>query len=81
MECVYIINEGEVYVTRDDKEIGTLKKGDFIGSLKRLYKNQKSEFTYSNFEPITLYALKKNDVVEFLDNNPGIQMKLFHEFE
>lgn len=75
IERVYIIRDGEVEVTEKKKHITTLKKGDFVGSLDRLYKKLPAKYTFSNSRPISLYAMEHKDIRVFLDKNPGLVMK------
>jgi CRP-like cAMP-binding protein len=75
IDRVYIIRNGEVEVTEKKKYITTLKKGDFVGSLDRLYKKLPAKYTFSITEPISLYAMEHKDIRVFLDKNPGLVMK------
>jgi CRP-like cAMP-binding protein/phosphoribosyl 1,2-cyclic phosphodiesterase len=75
IDRVYIIRHGEVEVTEKKKYITTLKKGDFVGSLDRLYKKLPSKYTFSITKPISLYSMEHKDIRVFLDKNPGLVMK------
>ncbi len=75
IDRVYIIREGEVRVTEKKKYITTLKKGDFVGSLDRLYKKLPAKYTFSITKPVSLYAMEHKDIRVFLDKNPGLVMK------
>ncbi len=72
---VYIIREGTVLVSENKKHIATLGKGDFVGSLDRLYKNLPERYTFSISQPVSLYAMDKKEIRVFLDKNPGLIMK------
>lgn len=72
---VYIIREGTVQVSEKKKHVATLGKGDFVGSLDRLYKNLPERYTFSVSEPLSLYAMDKKEIRVFLDKNPGLIMK------
>ncbi len=72
---VYIIREGTVQVSEKKKDIATLGKGDFVGSLDRLYKNLPERYTFSVSQPVSLYAMDKKEIRVFLDKNPGLIMK------
>ena len=75
IDRVYIIREGEVKVTEKKKYVTTLKKGDFVGSLDRLYKKLPAKYTFSITKPVSLYAMEQKDIRVFLDKNPGLVMK------
>jgi len=77
---VYIIRKGEVFVYLDDREIAVLKKGDFVGSLQSLHKGQPSRYCFKYKEDVLLYYINREDIFEFLDQNPGLIMKLSYEF-
>jgi CRP-like cAMP-binding protein/phosphoribosyl 1,2-cyclic phosphodiesterase len=80
IECIYIIQSGEVEVTEKGKKIAVLKKGDFIGAIDRMHKGEPSGYTYTYNGPISLYAMKKDDILKFIENNPGQLMKIVHDF-
>lgn len=75
IDKVYIIREGEVLVTEKKAHVATLSKGDFVGSLDRLYKKIPSEYTFSVTKPVSLYAMDHKEIRVFLDKNPGLIMK------
>jgi CRP-like cAMP-binding protein len=80
MPYIYIIRNGEVEVTRDGKGIAVLKRGDFIGSVQGLQQNEPSGYTFSNGGPVSLYGMKSSDIKKFIENNPGLLMKLVYNF-
>jgi len=80
IDYIYIIRKGTVSVIKNDKMIGTLGKGDFVGSLKRVYRGDSSNYTYHCKEPLSVYAMPSKDIYNFLNNNPGIIMKLDYNF-
>jgi CRP-like cAMP-binding protein len=77
---IHIIRKGEVKVKRKEQLIGTLKIGDFVGSFLRIKRGVPSEFTYINEEPISIYTIRHKDVIQFLNKNPGLMMKLAYDF-
>ena len=59
----------------DGKTILKLTKGDYIGSMQRLYKDEPAVCTFSYDAPVSLFAMKKVNILRFLEKNPGILMK------
>jgi CRP-like cAMP-binding protein/phosphoribosyl 1,2-cyclic phosphodiesterase len=80
MHYIYIIRNGEVDVTREGKRVAMLKRGDFIGSVQKLNLSEQADYTFSNRVPVTLYGMKSVDIKRFIDNNPGLLMKLVYDF-
>jgi CRP-like cAMP-binding protein/phosphoribosyl 1,2-cyclic phosphodiesterase len=80
MNFIYLIREGEVKVHLQGTQITILKQGDYIGSMQKIYNNEKSKYTFINEEPVSLFAMKKEDILNFLKHNPGILMKSVHDF-
>ena len=80
MQYIYILRNGEVGVTRGGKPVAALKRGDFIGSVQKLYLNEPADYTFSNRETVAVYAMKTDDIKKFISNNPGLLMKLVYNF-
>jgi len=53
-----------------------LKRGDFIGSIEGMQRNERSRFSYVYEGKTTLYAMEKEDLMRFIGKNPGILMRL-----
>ncbi|HOJ64330.1 MAG TPA: cAMP/cGMP-dependent 3',5'-cyclic-AMP/GMP phosphodiesterase [Spirochaetota bacterium] len=79
-EYIYIIQEGEVEVTKNSYYVKTLKRGDFIGSMQKIFNKKPAEYSFKNITPIKLFAMKKDDIISFVHKNPGLMMKLNSEF-
>lgn len=80
MQYIYIIRSGEVEVTQEGRGIAVLNRGDFIGSVQRLTTNEPADYTFSNREPVAVFAMKSDDIKRFINNNPGLLMKLVYDF-
>ena len=80
MQYIYILRDGEVEVSRDGKRIAVLKRGDIIGSIQKLHLNEPADYTFSHEKLVSVYAMKSEDIRQFIDNNPGLLMKLKHDF-
>ncbi len=80
IEKVYIIRNGEVKVLKNNKEIKILKRGDSLGAMDKVHKREPSPYTLISITPISLYAINKNNILKFLNKNPGLIMKLTYDF-
>ncbi len=76
----YIIREGEVEVTKDGAVLGTLTKGDFIGDMAAIHREEPEACSYVNRAKVSLYGIKQENIRFFLKNNPGLVMKLSRSF-
>ncbi|HOO71619.1 MAG TPA: cAMP/cGMP-dependent 3',5'-cyclic-AMP/GMP phosphodiesterase [Spirochaetota bacterium] len=76
IEFIYIIRSGEIDVTADGAFICSLGRGDFIGSLKNVHAGEPSSMTYTHRGPISLFAMKCEDIARFIEYNPGLLMKI-----
>jgi CRP-like cAMP-binding protein/phosphoribosyl 1,2-cyclic phosphodiesterase len=80
MNYVYILRSGEVEVAHAGRRVAVLQRGDIIGSMQKLHMNEPSDYTFSYQQPISVYAMKSNEIRQFIDNNPGLLMKLNYDF-
>lgn len=72
----YIIKKGQVEVLKDDKIIEKLDRGDFCGEIYQLQKEAPSSFSFRAASDLEVYSVNKNDIVEYIANNPGVYMRL-----
>lgn len=78
---VYILRKGEVDVYKEGEKVAFLKNpGDMIGAMERIYHNTPSQYTFRSRGPLSLFAIEKTDILNFLENNPGLIMKLAYDF-
>jgi CRP-like cAMP-binding protein/phosphoribosyl 1,2-cyclic phosphodiesterase len=80
LDRVYIIRNGSIDVFKGDKQITTIGRGDFIGAMVKVHRGESAWFTFKNKTPVDLYYIEKEDVLSFLDRNPGLIMKLVYDF-
>jgi CRP-like cAMP-binding protein len=71
IDYVYILREGAVDVSTNGAVVGKLTKGDFIGSMRQVHASEPSLFTFSHAEAVSLFAMRRDHIVRFLDSNPG----------
>jgi CRP-like cAMP-binding protein len=79
LHTLYLIRDGEIEVYKDGGKIAVLGKGDFVGSLERLYKKLPAFYTFRNTKPVSLYAMPGVDLDFFLEKNPGLLMKFTYD--
>ncbi|HEQ71547.1 MAG TPA: cyclic nucleotide-binding domain-containing protein, partial [Spirochaetia bacterium] len=72
---MYIIRSGEVNVSRGGKTAAVLSRGDFIGELHDVDINIPSPYRFSHSGDVSLFALSREDMVDFTRQNPGLVMK------
>ena len=77
---VCLISQGEVQVTRQGEARATLKRGDFIGAMHKIQRGEVAEYTFSHEQPISVFVIEREDVLEFSSRNPGLAMKLAYDF-
>jgi CRP-like cAMP-binding protein/phosphoribosyl 1,2-cyclic phosphodiesterase len=80
MHHIHILRNGEVEVSTNGRRVAELKRGDIIGSIQKLYLNEPVGHTFSHEAPVSVYAMKSEDIRQFIDSNPGLLMKLTHDF-
>lgn len=77
-EQIYLIRKGEVTVEKKGEKSFTISRGDFIGSMLHVAKREPCHFTFSNKKPVSLYTMRREDIIEFVNRNPGITKKIFY---
>jgi len=63
-----------------EEKVATLGRGDFLGAMGKLHREEPAEFTFTCNGPAALYYIEGEDVLTFLNNNPGLIMKLVYDF-
>jgi len=61
--------------------VASLGLGDFIGSLARIQREELSEYTVGFQDALSLFAINREDILDFIDGNPGTAMKLAAPYE
>ncbi|MBN1837982.1 MAG: cAMP/cGMP-dependent 3',5'-cyclic-AMP/GMP phosphodiesterase [Spirochaetales bacterium] len=80
LEQFFIIREGQVEVNRNGQLAATLGKGDCIGAMHKIYGDEISEFTVSHKKAVKLFGIDRQDVLDFVEGNPGVGMKLTYQY-
>ena len=79
-DFIYIIRSGEVSVRDSNNEITVLKRGDYIGTMLDMIQDNPAWYDYFPTGPVSIFAMKKQDIVKFAKHNPGIVMKQVYAF-
>ncbi|MCF7927502.1 MAG: cAMP/cGMP-dependent 3',5'-cyclic-AMP/GMP phosphodiesterase [Spirochaetales bacterium] len=77
---IYIIRDGSVEVRDGGEKVTTLGRGDFIGAMGKIHRNEPASVSFQNTTPLKVYIMKKEDVIAFLKKNPGLIMKLDYDY-
>lgn len=80
LDALYILRQGQVTVTYRDRAIAVLIRGDLVGCSHDLYEGKQSRYSYRHTAPLSLYRIEKEAFKKFLDQNPGLIMKLRYDF-
>jgi len=78
---IFLIREGTVIVSRNDENEAILQVGDLVGQAANLYEGKVSDFTFYYNGKVQVYSIKGEEFKVFLNNNPGLIMKLDYVFE
>jgi CRP-like cAMP-binding protein len=80
-DFIYIIRSGEIDVHIGEKKIATLGRGDFVGTMIEVQRDTKSRYSFMFNPPLSVFAIKKQDILKFAKQNPGILMKQVYTFQ
>jgi len=81
LEQFFIIRSGEAEVSQSGRPLAALGVGDFIGSLARIQREELSPYTIGFRDSLSLFAISREDILDFIEGNPGTAMKLANPFE
>jgi CRP-like cAMP-binding protein len=76
----YLIRDGEIFISKEGKFIATIGKGDYIGSFNKIINNEVSNYTSAYQESVSLLMISRDDVIEFINKNPGLGMTFTFDF-
>ena len=75
-EYAYIIKKGSVHVLNHGRLVEELGPGDFCGEIFRLQKNTASGYDFKATSNLEAFAIERNDLVNYIAENPGVYMRL-----
>jgi CRP-like cAMP-binding protein len=73
---VHIVIEGAVHAEDGNGQSGTINRGQTIGVLHQIMRDDTSRFSFAASEPVRTLFLSRSDALELLDRNPGLAMKI-----
>jgi CRP-like cAMP-binding protein/phosphoribosyl 1,2-cyclic phosphodiesterase len=76
-EACYFIYKGQVRVEQNEKGIATLDRGKFFGT-SLILDNQPALATYTVDPDTLLYRITQENLAVFVENNPGVFLKLYY---
>lgn len=81
-DYVYIIKKGLIIVKDiDNQKVMELTTGDFCGQIFNLQKELPSDFDFIAETDSELYAIHRKSMIEYIQDNPGVYLRLYKIFE
>lgn len=77
----FIVREGTVDVLSEGKIVKELGMGDFVGEIYHLTKNLESSFSFITKSKVELFAIEREDLINYLKKNPGVYMRMNTVYE
>lgn len=77
---IYVIRSGLVHITKNGTTITKISRGDLIGMIHKIQRDELAEFTFTAEDGLSVYFIDKDDVAAFAAKNPGVGMKLAYAF-
>ena len=78
--CCFLIESGTVHVSQDGVEVAQLQRGDLIGMPHRIQRHKNAEYTFWHDQTVSGYAMDRDEVKEFIKNNPGAGLRISYRF-
>ncbi len=74
-DCMYVLVEGEVRVTREGKFVAGFKPGNFFGEMA-LFDSETRFATVTAASPVRLLRLEQRDLFQLIDEQPGLAIAM-----
>lgn len=74
-DCMYMIVDGEVRVTREGKYVGHCGKGEFFGEMS-IFDGEARFATVTAVDKVRLLRLERRDLLRLMDEQPGIAISI-----
>ncbi len=81
IDKIYIIRKGNVVVKKGNANVAILQHGDLVGMTSSIYYKRESKYSFEYSNDISLYSIDYENYIKFLEQNPGLIMKLDFIFE
>ena len=72
----FVIKSGEVGVLKNKRCVEILNNGDLIGEIFQLQKEAPASYGFVARTKVEGYELQRDDLINYINNNPGIYMRL-----
>ena len=76
--CAYLIREGGVDVYHRRSRIATLSRGGLFGVRKIFRPKEKKNFLFVARGKTALYCIEHDGLKRYLEDNPGVYVKMYH---
>jgi CRP-like cAMP-binding protein len=73
---LYIVTNGSVEARNGLGRVRTVERGQTIGMLHRIMRDEPALYTYTSSGPVKLLFMKRKDALELIDRNPGLAMRI-----
>jgi CRP-like cAMP-binding protein len=70
-----------ILVSREKRHVATLSAGDFVGTLARIQRDELALYSANFIGPLSVYTVDRPELIDFLEGNPGVAMKLAYPYE
>lgn len=78
IDDLYIIREGIAHVEVDGKVRTTLDRGDMIGDMQLLHRNEPAPYSVTVPNEAEVFRIRRDPLNRFLADNPGLGMRVPH---
>lgn len=73
---IHIVIDGTASADDGNGRSGTVGRGQTIGVLHQIMRDEPARFSFTTSEPLRTLYLSRSDALELLDRNPGLAMKI-----
>ncbi|MFW5850329.1 MAG: cyclic nucleotide-binding domain-containing protein [Spirochaetota bacterium] len=73
---LFIVTDGIVEARDGTGRVRTIKRGQTIGMLHRIMRNEPAVYTYTNDVPVQTLFMAREDALDLIDRNPGLAMRI-----
>ncbi len=76
---IFLLIEGCVKSSRQEKSVSLCNKGDIIGDVFSIKDGKTMKFSFRTETHVKLYRIEGQDILSFLRDNPGVLMNMMFE--
>jgi len=74
-DCMYIVVDGEVRITREDKFVARITPGDFFGEMA-LFDSEQRFATVTAVTRVRLLRLERHELLQLIDDQPALAIAM-----